>query len=90
MDGSAGGLLSLSAERGDEVLELSVVECMGGVGGSLRKAKGELDPSVVGGSLKKIEGELVSCVVGGLGASETDSSFRSLCEAWVAALGSGH
>ena len=68
-DGSAGGLLSLSVERGNEVLELSVVE------------KGEFDPSVVGGSRKKIEGELVSCVFGDLGASKTDSSFGSLCEA---------
>lgn len=57
------------------------MEGMGGMGGSLRKVKGELDSSVVGGSLKKIEGELVSCVFGDLGGSETDSSFRSLCEA---------
>lgn len=56
-------------------------------GGSLRKENRELDSFVFGGSLKKENVELGSRAVGGSGTSESDVSFGSLCEAWVAALG---
>lgn len=74
----------LSAVNCDGVLDVSVVECMGGsfrklkweldslIGGSFRKPKGELD-SFVGRSFRKANGLLGSCIVGDLGASEIDA-----------------